>query len=312
MNTPLSKYGGLLLARWRWVVWGILLALLTATVVLLVKPPVYRSEATVFVRTPGDVSRVLDGGDFFARARADTYAALAKGSGVSARVVADLGLKLTPEEFSRRVDAESRPNTALLDLSVTAPSAIEARRGLTVVISELQSTVRTLEAVPGSVVPRAELVVVDPPGAAHRVVAWGLPIAGFLLGAVVLGAVLGALGAVLRTVFSSSISDDGIEAVDPTVPRLAFGAGALAADAGDDVETAVKVEDEIETAADAETGVEAAGGADASVVAAADGVKLGTARHRRSHRALQAQSARPSDMGKDLPSEYRRGADGEI
>jgi capsular polysaccharide biosynthesis protein len=220
MNPTLVRYGALLVARWRWVVWGILSALLVMTVALIIKPPVYRSEATVFVRTPGDITRVQDGGDFFARARVDTYAALAKGTGVSARVVHDLGYHLTPEQFARRIDAKGRPNTALLDLAVKAPSAGEAQRGLTVLISELQSTVRTLEAVPGAVVPRAELVVVDPPGPAHRVLAWGLPVIKVLVGVVLLGAVLGALGAVLRAMYSCSTGteEDEHEVVYPTAP----------------------------------------------------------------------------------------------
>jgi hypothetical protein len=215
MNPTLARYRALLVARWRWVVWGILSALLVTTVAMIITPPMYRSEATVFVRTPGDITRVQDGGDLFARARVDTYAALAKGTGVSTRVVGDLGYHLTPEEFSRRIDAKSRPNTALLDLAVKAPSAGEAQRGLTVLISELESTVRTLEAVPGAMVPRAELVVVDPPGPAHRVVAWGLPVVKVLVGVVLLGALLGALGAVLRA-SASSTSDHVIKAAKTT------------------------------------------------------------------------------------------------
>jgi capsular polysaccharide biosynthesis protein len=227
MSPTLARYSALLVARWRWVVWGILSALLVATVALVITPPVYRSEATVFVRTPGDVTRVQDGGDLFARARVETYAALAKGTGVSTRVVNDLGYHLTPEEFSRRIEAKSRPNTALLDLAVEAPSAGEAQRGLTVLISELESTVRALEAVPGAVVPRAELVVVDPPGSAHRVVAWGLPVVKVLIGVVLLGALLGALGAVLRA-SACSTSDQVFEAGKTADEGAGIVAGRLA------------------------------------------------------------------------------------
>ena len=58
MRTPLAQYGALLLSQWRWIMWGILLALAATAVVLILWPPLYRSQATVFVRTPGDVSRV--------------------------------------------------------------------------------------------------------------------------------------------------------------------------------------------------------------------------------------------------------------
>ena len=170
MSTTLAQYGELLLSRWRWIMWGILLALAVTTVFLILQPPLYRSEATVFVRTPGDVSQVQDGGDSYAQARASTYAALANSTSVSARVIADLGLDLKPEILSQRIQATHLPGTALIDIAVSAPSAAEAQRTATVLLSEYATTVRTLESVPGSLVPRAELVVVDPPGrpSAHR------------------------------------------------------------------------------------------------------------------------------------------------
>lgn len=224
MNTVLVQYCRLVLARWRWPVWGMLLALLAATIVLIVYPPLYRSQSTVFVRTPGDISKVQDGGDLYARARADTYAALAESTGVSARVVADLGLALTPEEMAGRVRAENRPNTALLDIAVMAPSSSEAQRTATVVVNELAATMRTLESVPGSLVPRAELVVVNPPGEPKRVLPWGIPVVPVLLAVALLGGVLGAVGAVLRSLFADEVADEtdqtDAEAVDdpPTVP----------------------------------------------------------------------------------------------
>jgi len=49
------------------------------------------STATIFVRTPGDVGRVRDGGSTYAAARANTYASLARSTSVAARVITDLG-----------------------------------------------------------------------------------------------------------------------------------------------------------------------------------------------------------------------------
>jgi capsular polysaccharide biosynthesis protein len=204
MNTALASYGGVLRSRWRWIMWGVLLALAAATVFLISQPPMYRSEATVFVRTPGDVSRVLDGGDSYAQGRARTYAALAGSTSVSARVIADLGLDLKPETLSERINASNPRGTALIDIAVSAPTAAEAQRTATVLLSEYAATVRTLESVPGSLVPRAELVVVDPPGPPVRVVAWGAPIPAVLLGAALIGLVLGSAGAVLRSIFEPS------------------------------------------------------------------------------------------------------------
>jgi capsular polysaccharide biosynthesis protein len=197
----LAEYGRILRSRWRWVVWGILVALLATTLVLIVRPPLYRSEAKVFVRTPGDVSRVIDGGDYYAQARAGTYAYLASSLSVSSRLIADLGLDISPETMSRRIRAANQRGTAVIDIAVSAPDAEEAQRTAGVFLSEYASTVRALEAVPGSLVPRAELVVVDPPGKPVRVAAWGAPVSLVLLLAGLAGLVLGALGAVLNSIF---------------------------------------------------------------------------------------------------------------
>jgi len=199
VNATLAQYGQVLRAHWRWPMWGALLVLAATTAALILQPPMYRSAATVFVRTPGDVSRVIDGGDSYAQARAETYAALATSTSVTSRVVADLGLNLTPEALGRRIQAAHEGGTALMDVVVSAPSAAEAQRIATVLLTELSTTVGSLESVPGSLVPRAELVVVDPPSQPVRIVAWGVPIAAVLLGATLIGLLLGALGAVLRS-----------------------------------------------------------------------------------------------------------------
>src|SRR5260370_40822756 len=108
MNTAIVHYGEVLRARWRWVMWGALIALVATTLVLILRPPLYRSQATIFVRTPGDVSRVMDGGDSYAQTRAKTYAALAGSTSMSARVIADLGLDLKPATLSERINPANR------------------------------------------------------------------------------------------------------------------------------------------------------------------------------------------------------------
>jgi capsular polysaccharide biosynthesis protein len=207
VNSALTGYLRVLSSRWRWMVWGVLIALGATTILMILQPPMYRSDATVFVRTPGDVSRVVDGGDTYARERAETYAALATSTTVSARVITDLGLDLEPEILSERIKATNPPNTALIDISVSAPSAAEAQRVAPVFLSEYAAMVRALESVPGSLVPRAELVVVDPPGQPTRVNAWGTPVSIALLAAALLGLVLGATAAVLRHIFHGSPHD---------------------------------------------------------------------------------------------------------
>lgn len=202
MTPALRQYAVILRARWRWVAWGVVVAMAATAAVLILWPPRYRTEALIFVRTPGDISQVVDGGDSYAQSRAETYAALARSTAVSSRVIADTGLRLSPEKLASRVQARHIGGTALLQIRVSAPSPDDARRTADALITELTAEVRTLESVPGSVAPRAELVVVDAPERASRIVAWGAPLYPFLVGPVILGAFLGALGAVLSAMRS--------------------------------------------------------------------------------------------------------------
>lgn len=210
-RSSVAEYVWVIRHRWRWMVWGVLIALGLTTAALLLQPQTYRSDATVFVRTPGDVSQVVDGGDFYAQGRAKTYAALAISPSVSARVVHDLGLDLQPESLSARIKATNPPGTALVDVSVSAPSAAEAQRTAAVFLNEYAATVRQLESIPGSLVPRAELVVVDPPAQATRVIGWGTSVPVLLLGSALLGLLLGATAAVIRSTFDDRAAhQDGV------------------------------------------------------------------------------------------------------
>ncbi|GAA2539131.1 YveK family protein [Mycolicibacterium diernhoferi] len=208
MSAALTAYLRILRAGWRWMLWGVLLALAAATVMLVLQPPMYQSHATVFVRTPGDVSRVVDGGDTYARERAATYAQLAKSTTLADRVIADLNLDVDPATLSARITGKNPPGTALIALSVGARSGTQAHQLATVFLSEYAEMVRSLESVPGLLVPRAELVVVDPPGLPTRMVSWGLPLLVVLSGAVLIGLVSGAGAAVIRAVLAGTARED--------------------------------------------------------------------------------------------------------
>ncbi|MFC7448791.1 hypothetical protein [Rhodococcus daqingensis] len=207
VHQPVRAYARVLRQRWRWVAWGALLALGAAVVGLLVVPPLYRSTATVFIRTPGDVSRVVDGGDRYAQQRAGTYAALAGSTDLAARVISDLGIDVSPEMFADHITATAVPGTVLIDVAVDASSAGQAQRTATVFLSEFAETVRVLESVDGSVLPRAQLVVVDAPGPPSRARFWGVPALVVLPAAILIGTVLGAAGAVVRSIFDRAVRD---------------------------------------------------------------------------------------------------------
>lgn len=220
MNPALIAYATILRARWRWLVWGCLLTLGATTLFIVVQPPMYRSEQTVFVRTPGDVSQVLDGGDSYAQGRARTYAAVASSPDLAARAIYDLNLQMTPQELSQRIMAKNRPGTVLVDISVGAPSAAEATQTAGVIYSELAAMVRSLESVPGSLVPRAELIQVNPPGPPVRTWPWKAPIPAMLLFAAIIGSTLGGAAAVLRSSLPPGRKNSGADAPRPNQAKV--------------------------------------------------------------------------------------------
>lgn len=207
MNATMRAYARVLRERWRVVAACGLVTVAAAVALLLLTPSLYRCGFTVFVRTPGDVSRVVDGGDSFAQHRARTYTELARSPDLAGRVVNNLGTGTDPAEFAGHVTATVRPGTTLIDVAVAASSPDEAQRAASAFVTEFSTMVTSLESVPGSMLPRAELVVVDPPGTPTRVTAWGVPAWALLLGALAGGALLGAVVAVLRSIFDRSVRD---------------------------------------------------------------------------------------------------------
>ena len=148
---------------------------------------------------------------------------------VAARVIAESASTLDARDPVRahrcRQSARHRTHRHL----GSCPVGREAQRTATVFLSEYAATVRTLESVPGSLVPRAELVVVDAPGPAARVTVWGTSIPVVLLCAALIGLVLGSTAAVLRSIFDNSASQrrdasqiDEVEIIRPTGTDLSI------------------------------------------------------------------------------------------
>lgn len=223
MNPAIGEYVALLRQRWRWPMWGALVVVLAVIAVLLIMPTTHESRFTVFVRTPGDVSKVVDGGDSYARGRAQTYAAMAGNSVVAQRVISDLKLDMTAEELASGVQGSARPGTALIDVTVRTTGDADARQAATVYARELAAEVAEIESVPGALVPRAELVTVDEPTPPRRVVADGLPLFAVIGAAAILGAMLGVAGAVLVEVTRKRRVVDGYGDDDMSARHRASG-----------------------------------------------------------------------------------------
>jgi capsular polysaccharide biosynthesis protein len=123
-------------------------------------------------------------------------------------VITNLDLDVDPATLGARIKAKNSPGTALIAITVSAPSAAEAQQTAAMFLSEYAAMVRTLESVPGSLVPRAELVVVDPPGRPTRLLAWGVPVPIVLLGVALIGLIGGAAGAVVRAALAGEVREE--------------------------------------------------------------------------------------------------------
>lgn len=124
--------GKALAARRRWpaLVAGMLLGVSVGVTHTALTEPAYESTTSVLLLLKRGAPPSSD-------AQVESYAALATSPLVLAPVIAQLQLQTTPESLARRVHAQARPDTAVLDISVTDRSARGAVRIADAVATEL-------------------------------------------------------------------------------------------------------------------------------------------------------------------------------
>jgi capsular exopolysaccharide synthesis family protein len=149
-------------AFWWMLVTGVLLGGIAATAVSLLVTPQYTSHTRLFVSTTGSTSTsdVLTGSQF-SQQRVASYVRLLTGEDLAARVIADLELDMTPEEFAEQVTASAVPETVLLDVTVTDPSPQRARDIAEGTSAEFIRLIRGLETPRGSGTSPVTVTVVD-------------------------------------------------------------------------------------------------------------------------------------------------------
>src|SRR5699024_3687192 len=127
-------------------------------------------------------------GTELAQQRVAAYARLLTGERLAERVVEESGADLTPAELIERIQVETTADTALIDVTVTAPSAEQARRLGTVLGDEFVDLVAEIETSTPVLVQRTEDASLpeDPLGQPVRDVALGLAMGLILAGLVVL------------------------------------------------------------------------------------------------------------------------------
>jgi Mrp family chromosome partitioning ATPase/capsular polysaccharide biosynthesis protein len=217
MNSTLSDYV-LVLRRWWRILAALTLLSVTATALyFLVTPTEYESRAVLFVSTPRDDERSYYEGDGYAKKRADTYFALSKSPEIAQRVIDDLGLDTVPQQMIGRVNLSPIRDTVLLQLTTTGDTPLQAQAIGNAYVEELRRSVNALESVSGGLVPRVDLVPVQPPtfqGRAGMFPHW------MIIGAAAaLGLIAGALGAVVVALLDGRIrrAGDAAEATGTAV-----------------------------------------------------------------------------------------------
>ncbi|MFE6859752.1 Wzz/FepE/Etk N-terminal domain-containing protein [Nocardia sp. NPDC057668] len=176
--------------RWGVVVVALLLGLLGSIGYLQTAPVTYTASSSVYVSmaTGTSVNDSYQGG-LAAQQRVRSYLELATSTKVLDRVIGQLGLRGSAEELRQRVTVASPPATAMLRVTVTAPSAAGARNLADEVVAQFRALVDELETIESTAAPAARVAVVDRaelPGApsspqSSRIVMIGI-LAGLLLG----------------------------------------------------------------------------------------------------------------------------------
>ena len=178
--------------HWVVVFVTVVLAMGAAAAVWALRPVQYTASLTLYVSAQtADTPQTAYQGGLLAQQRVKSYIELISSVRVSEQVVADLRLPLTPEQVAAKIDATSTPDSVLIDVGVTDPSAREATAIANGVSAAFVRLVDELErpATAGAVPPVA-VRVVRPASVPSRPSSPDLPVmlALGLLGGLVLGA----------------------------------------------------------------------------------------------------------------------------
>ncbi|MGY2078745.1 polysaccharide biosynthesis tyrosine autokinase [Modestobacter sp. SYSU DS0657] len=184
-------------AGWWLLVAGLLAGLCAAGLVTWQATPLYPSSTQLFVSTTGtDSTSTAYQGNLFSQQRVTSYVQLLTGTQLAARVVDQLGLDETPDALATSISATTIPDTVLLDVTVTRPSATEARDIAAALGQQFTSLVTELETPDGAASSTVKVTVTEAPEVAQSP-ASPQPLRNLALGGLV-GLLLGAAAAVLR------------------------------------------------------------------------------------------------------------------
>lgn len=194
-------------ARWRFVVGGVVAAVLAAVAFSLLTSPIYQATTRLFVSTStGSSAADLYQGSRFSQERVVSYSKLLEGSALAERALRKVdGGDQTAAGLAANVTAVATPGTVLIDVKVADSSPERAQRLANALSDEFVVMARELETAEGGGEPAARVVV------EQRATAPGVQIAPMtgrnVLVALVIGLLLGIAMAVLRDRLDNTLKD---------------------------------------------------------------------------------------------------------
>ncbi|WP_170219226.1 polysaccharide biosynthesis tyrosine autokinase [Nocardioides litoris] len=194
--------------RWRVVVTAVLLGVAAAALATSQLTPSYRAESQLFVAlaSTGDSADALAQGELFAVNRVKSYPVIADSPQVLEPVIADLGLDVSPEELAEEVEAEAVPQTVLISITVTDPSAARSAEIANAVSAQFIEVVESLDRVDEDS-PSPVKVTVVRPAVAPASASFPVPAINLAVG-LLAGLALGIAGAALRETLDQTVRDE--------------------------------------------------------------------------------------------------------
>ncbi|MGY1624193.1 polysaccharide biosynthesis tyrosine autokinase [Geodermatophilus sp. SYSU D00965] len=176
---------------------GLLVGLVAAGVVTWQTTPQHTSSTQLFVSTTGtDDTSTAYQGNLFSQQRVTSYVQLLTGERLAGRVVEQLELTDDPSELTQDISASAIPDTVLLEVTVTRPSATEARDIAAAIGDQFTDMVTELETPDGAASSTVKVTVTETPEVAESPTT-PQPVRNLALGALA-GLLVGAGAAVLR------------------------------------------------------------------------------------------------------------------
>ncbi|MGV0579282.1 polysaccharide biosynthesis tyrosine autokinase [Mycolicibacterium elephantis] len=196
----------LLRTRWLIVCVTTVVAVLIAVAVNLFTTPLYEASTRLFVSTTSGTSVAeIYQGNRLSQERVVSYTELLMGETLAQRTIDKLDLDMTPEHLRNHVRARSKPDTVLINVTVTDPSPVRARDIADALSDEFVVMVRELETPEQGARPDARVVVEQRASLPNEPV---VPKKTRNIGlGIVLGVLLGIVLAVVRNLLDNSVKD---------------------------------------------------------------------------------------------------------